>query len=477
MPFASIYLRRVGVLAFICRGFTIHVVVVAVLLLCPASKGAKAQLAPNASCNVSPVTHLDTIVLSQRVVEQLVLSKSPAFLAQLQNVAIARGELRQLSTPNISPELSFIAPGAGAGATSMRNPMELTLTQSIDWMGRRTANRDAANAAVRSSSQLAQDDARERVEQATRTLLALEAAGQRLNVVRESAELGRRLMDAVQQQFLEGEISALEANLAGIEAGRIRARVTSEQRACVEISAGLKQLLGVNSAIDIPARMSDSISVDGIQLITDGSDSLVLNTHQFNVDSLIKVAVKQRASLKAIDAMIDEARSQQKVAVRTGRPDISAGIVVERIPGEASSRVGPAIGMTVPLWNRNQGTRDAWRARERQLQLLRNAELLNVQAEVTAASSTLLLAIEEVQIHAREVLQPARKNSLLLETAYRAGKIPLPTLLLLRNQLLDAELSYWDAWLVKEQAIVGLRSAIGTLLTTNTSHSNAEIGK
>jgi len=72
-------------------------------------------------------------------------------------------------------------------------------------------------------------------------------------------------------------------------------------------------------------------------------------------------------------------------------------------------------------------------------------------------------ASEETGIYETSVLEPARKNSQLLETAYRAGKLALPTLLLLRNQLLDAELGYWDAWLTRREALVQLQAAMATL--------------
>lgn len=61
------------------------------------------------------------------------------------------------------------------------------------------------------------------------------------------------------------------------------------------------------------------------------------------------------------------------------------------------------------------------------------------------------------------VLRPARENTQLLETAFRAGKLALPTLLLLRNQLLDAELGYWDAWLAQHVAFIQLAAATGAL--------------
>ncbi len=47
----------------------------------------------------------------------------------------------------------------------------------------------------------------------------------------------------------------------------------------------------------------------------------------------------------------------------------------------------------------------------------------------------------------------------LLDEAFRSGKVDLPTLLLIRNQLLDAELAYWDSWLQFRAELIRLDAA------------------
>ena len=59
------------------------------------------------------------------------------------------------------------------------------------------------------------------------------------------------------------------------------------------------------------------------------------------------------------------------------------------------------------------------------------------------------------------VLVPARENRRLLEVAYRAGKVGLPVLLLIRNQVIDAELEYWEAWLAAREALADLAETTG----------------
>ena len=47
----------------------------------------------------------------------------------------------------------------------------------------------------------------------------------------------------------------------------------------------------------------------------------------------------------------------------------------------------------------------------------------------------------------------------LLEIAYREGEVGLPVLLLIRNQVIDAELDYWAAWLAEREAAATLAEA------------------
>jgi hypothetical protein len=56
----------------------------------------------------------------------------------------------------------------------------------------------------------------------------------------------------------------------------------------------------------------------------------------------------------------------------------------------------------------------------------------------------------------------ARHGTGLLETAYREGELDLTSLILLRNQLLDAEVGYWEAWLARRSSFARLEAAVGS---------------
>jgi outer membrane protein TolC len=170
---------------------------------------------------------------------------------------------------------------------------------------------------------------------------------------------------------------------------------------------------------------------------------------------------------------VEQSQARKRLAAREAIPNLSVGVFAERqalgvlsAPGAPSGatlyespRIGLAIGVPFPLWNRNQGVVAERQAQVAQAAFAQRATELDVRTEVTDAYRAYRSATEEARTFEQDVLQPARENQQLLEKAFRAGKVGLPTLVLLRNQLLDAELGYVDAILAQRRALVALQAA------------------
>jgi cobalt-zinc-cadmium efflux system outer membrane protein len=256
----------------------------------------------------------------------------------------------------------------------------------------------------------------------------------------------------------------MEANLAEIEAGRARARVLAAQREATSARLELQRLTGILP--DREVRLLDEVPAGRAPTALDP-------------DSLISLALARRPDLAAHTRAVDQAETLTGLARREAIPNVRIGVFVERdalayrgtgLPGAPvgsraleSPRIGLGVSLPVPLFDRNQGEVAERKAQAQQARLRRAATELAVRTQVTDAYRAYLAASEEARVFARDVLQPARTNQQLLEAAFRAGKVGLPTLVLLRNQLLDAELGYWDAWLSERRALVALEAATATL--------------
>lgn len=393
----------------------------------------------------------DTLVLSLPDVRRLVLQQNPSFLAARQETEIARGGVRQARAYQFNPELSLLAPGAGSDGTG--SPYEVTLTQDVEWAGQRGLRIGAARHGLARASFEVRNAGRLLLADASVAYHRAIAAQRRLALATEVLGLNERLLGAVRTQLREGEISTLEGNLAEIEVGRARARVLGAQREATSAELELKRLSGLGP--DSPLRLADTAPAESVLA---GPDA-----HMLDTDSLVALALARRPDVRARAAATREAETLGALARREAIPNLRLGTVGEREREGGDARFGLAVGLGLPLFNRNQGIVAQRRAEARRAELETRATELLARTQVTDAVRAYRAASDEAAVFETSVLMPAQQNMTLLETAYQAGKVALPTLLLLRNQLLDAELGYWNAWLARREALVALDAATGAL--------------
>lgn len=426
----------------------------------PAGAAAQAPREPLAAVGAG-ARQPDSLALTLAEARRRALQYNPAFRAERESRGIAAGGLRQARLLRFNPDVSLLVPGPGIAGS--RNAAEFTLLQEVEVAGQRGLRTSAARFGVTRADAMATDAARLTLAEASLAFFRAVAAARRLEVTREVLQLTERLLDAVRTQSREGEISVLEGNLAEIEFGRARGRVLAAQREAVVSSLELARVTGTAPGVPLKlvAPALDS-AMQGGPPPTDVRSAAQMAA--LDADSLSAIALARRPDLSAAVATVRQADVLVDVSRREALPNLRVGVLAERTPGEMRTRLGPAIGMTLPVFNRASGLVAQRQAESRQAQYLRDATQLRVRTEVAAATRALQAASAELAVFESSVRQPARANSALLEAAFRAGKIALPTLLLLRNQLLDAELGYWQAWLARQESLTQLESATGALV-------------
>lgn len=422
-----------------CRGVTTGVAAGLLVLIPDTSASAQEVVAPQAA---------DTLVLSLEHARRLALTENPSFLADRQISEIARAALHQARTYRFNPEVEAELPSASGAATGA---FQAQVSQELEVAGQRGLRVDAAEWGVEGAVASVANAARITLADASIAFYTALADRRRLAVAVDILRLNVQLLAAVRIQVSEGEISRLEGNLAQIEAGRAQARVLAARRAAEQTELALKRLLGI--APEHPIRLLDATVPAAPSPAT------------LQPDSLLAVAMQNRADLSARGALVRQRMALTQLARREAVPNFRIGALLEREQATGEPRVGFGVALPLPLWNRNQGLVAERQAEAVRAQLELSATELQVRTEVAAAFQSYLTAAEEAQVYGTEVLEPARENQQLLEIAFRAGKVDLSSLLLLRNQLLDAELGYWEAWLALRRALVELQAATGTILT------------
>ena len=378
------------------------------------------------------------------------LHYNPELAAVRLDTGIARGLLRQSSILRFNPTADVLA-GTGSSA------FEPSLSQELELFGQRGARKDQALAAFTRADAHVQSETRLTIGAVDRAFFRLAAANRRLVLADEVLALNQRLTDVAARQLAAGEISRLDYNFAVVELGRSRSRGLATRRDRSNADLELARLLGMTPATAI-IPVIDTVAAGGEVGVPDylGPRGGPLN---ISTDSLTVLAFVHRGDLSGATASIREAQAATKVAVREALPNLIGRITSEA--GESGRVLRPGIGIALPVFNRNQGEIQARRSQVAQTELNRQALLLRIREEVHAAVASYESATTEADILASTVLEPARQNRQLLEIAYREGKVGLPVLLLIRNQVVDAELDYWNAWLAAREALANLGEATG----------------
>lgn len=395
----------------------------------------------------------DTLTLTLAEARRLAVARNPEFLAEARETDIARAQLRQARLPAFNPEAELRLPGAATGAGA--SEYELALTQEVEVAGQRGLRTRAARIGVGRAELTVRDAARLVVADVTLAYYETLSARRRLALAEDALALNERLLAAVRTQAREGEISALDSDLAEIDYGRSRARVLAARREVASAELELRRLTGLPGTG--PLRLSDGLPP-------------APEAASLSYDSLLSTALARRPDLAAGAASVEELRALTTLAGREARPNLRVGVVAERDQEGGDPRVGVGVGVALPLFNRNQGRVAEQQARTAQAELRREAAEVRVRTQVTDAWRAYASASEEVAVYESTVLQPARQSRDRLEVAYREGKIGLTTLLLVRNQLVDAETGYWDAWLAQRRALADLEAA-----TASPSPADTEI--
>lgn len=388
----------------------------------------------------------DTIRLTLAEAHRLALEANADFLASAEELAISRGALRQTRLLS-NPEAEAEAPGAFSGGALDR--YEARVMQEIEWAGQRGLRTDAAELDVRRAERDVRHARRDLLAEVSRAFYAAVAARQRADVAQEVLTLNERLAVAVRIQADEGEISVLEANLATIEVGRTRARLLAARRQAATAEIELARLLGLTPGTPVSPTAPDTL----------------VTAAPVDPDSLVAAALRARGDLAARQAEAERADVLARLARREALPNVRVGGIAGRDESTDAMDFGVVVALPLPLWNRNQGLIEQRDAEARQARLVADATELRVRTDVIEAWNRYVAAREEAVLLREQVLGPAHANQELLTAAYEAGRIDLTTLVLLRNQLLEAELDYWEAWFGLNEAHTDLEAATGSLAT------------
>lgn len=332
---------------------------------------------------------------------------------------------------------------------------QVHLEQQIEIAGQRQA-RLAAVAAALQAAQAGTEYARTLARALVHTAyIQAVLYGQRADVARRREEFAAQLLSSAMTRQQLGATGAIEVNLARIEAGQVARERTLAEVALAAALAELRILCGLPPGQ--PLRLSPNQA--------DPWDPPTVPPVYQDLARLLSQADAHRADLLALRT---QRRALSAERTRLRREAVPSPILAfdhqRDLPGQ--DFYGGTVGLTLPLWNRNQGPLSQVAAAELARQAEEDLLLTRIKGEVTLAHKRLLLLISQAQSYRQTVLPPAEENLGLLRRGWQAGKFDLFRVITASRELSETRLRYLELLGELWGAIIDLERSVGTPILT-----------
>jgi cobalt-zinc-cadmium efflux system outer membrane protein len=284
---------------------------------------------------------------------------------------------------------------------------------------------------------------RRAVRQAYYSLLA---GDERLSLAESILELSQRFRDAAQARFEAGAAPRLEVLQADLGVARARADVVLARSYRVAAQATL------NSVINAPA--AQPVALAGTML--DGVPAIAY-------EPMLALAVASNVDLIALDRQIsiEQRRVGLLRAERTPAASVSFSALFNAQP-DFTSGAGVGVGLSLPLFSRNQGEIAQSIAAVSQLHARREATMRELENSVFGLTARISAQRRRTETYDRELVPTASSLESLAEESYRAGRTSVLGVLDAQRNLRDLRREALQAALDLQLTIADLEEQLGT---------------
>lgn len=377
-------------------------------------------------------------------------------------IEIARARARrQQATLLPNPVLEFEQTGGALGISKGERERRAEISVPIEYGGKRGRRIDVAEAELRATEAFVADRERRLAAEVRRLYAEAVAANRELSFTNELTQIDAEIGNVLQVRVREGDAPPLEESLLRVEIDRLRSR-----RAMLEGRRRAAELQ-LATVIGLPAN-------ERIVLADGYGEGITVQT----VEEATRLALQNRPDLRAAELNIAAAEAGLRLANAQALPDISvfAGYANGR-SGFDDTPVGPlvdqdklinaGVGISIPIFNRNQGAKAEAAAAIEQARRLRELTELQVRAEVESAVARYRAADAAVEVFRQGVLERSEANVRTMRAAYEAGAFTISEFLAERRRLVDAQRELTEALTERAVALIDLQAAVAEPIEIN----------
>lgn len=352
------------------------------------------------------------------------------------------------------------------------------LEQRVELGGTRSARIDAARQRAEAAAARLSAAEAQLVYETTRAYALAAAADRRALLAEQASEAFAQAMGISERRLAAGDVSGYAHRRIRLEAARY-ATVRAEAvlaRSAARLALATIVSATADSMMSFDLQLADSLPLTPDPLVkTVGATP---NAVEPSLDSLVRVALRSRPDLHALEREADAARADAQLAARerVPVPAVLLGFKNERVAGSPGPATGFIAGVSVPLplWDRRAGAIAAADAESRR----RVSETMALQRRVVREVAEALDAYRALETQLA-VLRPQLGAETFtamraVQVAYSEGEITLV-------EWLDAVRAYQEVEssfaMLRAEALIrraALERTVGAPLSLTTSRSGAD---
>lgn len=366
--------------------------------------------------------------------EEIALGNNPTLRQAQSGVEAARGRARQAGAwPN--PIIGYVGEEIAPGEIIQRGAHGVFIDQTIPLGGKRRLGRAVYEREI-AQAESVQERQRLRVVSSVRTFFYdVLTTERRVEVLERLAALAAEAVGITRQLYNVGAADQPDVIEANIEARRTQLDLSAARN---ELHANRVQLAAFVGDRSVASRPLAGSIDDGIP--------------ELERDATIQALIERSPEMRAASVAVERARAVVTRARRENFPDlfVRGGVQYNRERLEVgTAAVGwqglAEIGVSVPLFNRNQGLVGFARAEETRTEGERRRLELDLESRAAVAFEQYLTALHASEVYRGEIVPQAEEAYRLYLARYREMAAAYPQVLIAQRTLFDMSTEYLDS--------------------------------
>lgn len=321
----------------------------------------------------------------------------------------------------------------------------VVVEQPLEWLGKRQARQEAAEAGVAGASAA--------LEETRLTLVAdVKVAFYHVLFAQRDAELATQnvatveeVLRTVKARVAAGEATSFDSMKAGVEVQKAQKEVARAQNALLVAKTRLNTLTA--------GALGKQFSIQGdFQSLTQG----------FNLDRLVVHALEQHPTLRRLTKLAEQADHTVQYERASRVPNVSVQGTYHREAGDEAVTAG--LSVPLPLWYRRQGEIETALGTKYRAE----AERLRAQSEleqtITQHAQEVRTAQDQLHVFETGLLKQAEQTLMVARTSFRQGAASLLDVLDAQRVYRQTLLEYAQVRADLSIALVRLEQSLGAPL-------------